>query len=65
MEQLERASLNTQLLTCCLAKREAKILHLEAQLSDPVKPDGFHENKGNIRYPIPCSNRAKVVPRWI
>jgi hypothetical protein len=46
-------------------EQEAKILHLEHQLGDPVKPDSFIENKGNICYPLPCDNRARVVPRWI
>jgi len=61
-EQLDRANLNTRLLARRLAKCEAEILRLEHQLTNPVKPDGFRENKGNIRYLIPCPNRAKVVP---
>ena len=64
-EQLERASVNTRLLARCLAEHEAEILHLEAQLSDPVKPDGFRKNTGNVCYPVPCANGTKVVPRWI
>ena len=64
-EQLERASLNTRLLARCLSEREAEVIRLEAMLSDPVKPDGFRENSGNVRYPVPCPNGAKVVPRWI
>jgi len=38
---------------------------LEALVSDPVQPEGFRENQGNVRYPIPCHNGAKVVPRWV
>ena len=64
-EQLDRANLNTRLLARRLAEREAEILRLEQQLTDPVKPDGFRENEGNVHYPIPCPNGAKVVPRWI
>jgi len=64
-EQLEWASLNNRLLTHRLAKCEAEIIHLEGQLSDPVKPKGFRENEGNVRYPILCNNRAKVIPQWI
>jgi len=62
---LDRANLNTRLLARRLAEREAEIIRLEHQLADPVKPEGFRENEGNVRYPVPCPNGAKVVPRWI
>ena len=48
VEQLEQASLNNWLLARRLAEHEAEIIHLKGQLSDPVKPDRFHENEGNV-----------------
>ena len=64
-QQLDRAHRNVILLTKNVEERKREILRLETKISDPAKPDGFMENDGRIRYPLPCDNGAKVVPRWI
>jgi hypothetical protein len=59
---IDRANQNNNLLARRLSEREAEIIRLEERLGDPVKPDGFVENNGNIRHPLPCDNGTKVVP---